>query len=350
MNDTNDLTVEPVNTKEGEMTMKADENHENGTESTPPETVTKLAMSVELPLHPYCSMFPQASESEIETLAEDIRRNGLHEEIVRHQGQILDGRNRELACKKAGVEPKYVEYAGDASDDGLFQFVISKNARRRHLRDSQKALIAARLSMERKGKSKDPQICGLLTQLKAAEIMGVSTRLVQDATRLLRENKRKIIAEVERGEKALHVALKECKSEKTEASLRAARKTDTEPEKQEEIDGEELTITPKNSKSNPEPSLEGSEQVPATPIPVAPNGVVPLTLEANEVPEKSEDERIDEFIARTLNPFHKKLSYREGQHALCCKVIDWLRSQKYRTPISKRDFPLDTTIERSETT
>ena len=46
------------------------------------------------------------------------------------------------ACLAVGVEPRYREYAGD---DPL-GFVISLNLNRRHLNESQRAVIAARLA------------------------------------------------------------------------------------------------------------------------------------------------------------------------------------------------------------
>lgn len=86
--------------------------------------------------HEYCLLFPQASEEELRDMAEDIKKYGLNEPIVRYKGQILDGRNRYLACKMAGVEPTYKEYTGDEP----LTFVVSKNLMRRNLTPSQRAL------------------------------------------------------------------------------------------------------------------------------------------------------------------------------------------------------------------
>ena len=51
----------------------------------------------------------------LQALAEDIRANGLLNDIVLHQGKILDGRNRYLACGMAGVEPRLREWKGKGS-------------------------------------------------------------------------------------------------------------------------------------------------------------------------------------------------------------------------------------------
>ena len=208
-------------------------------------------MTVEFQLHPYCSLFPAASDSEIAIMAESIRQIGLQERITLYKGKIVDGRNRFFSCLKAGVsfEPfdrYFVEYDGDTSDEGLLQFVLSKNAKRRHLRSSQKALIAARMSTRRDGDNDNPQICGLFTQVKAAEEMGVSERLVQGAARLLREAPLELIAEVECGVKTVHAALEECKPpSETRAAQDRTIQTD-EPELMPEP-----TKKPKSSRQMP---------------------------------------------------------------------------------------------------
>lgn len=57
------------------------------------------------------------------------------------EGQILDGRNRWKACEELGIEAKTVEF-----DNGNpLAFIISHNLHRRHLNESQRAMIAARL-------------------------------------------------------------------------------------------------------------------------------------------------------------------------------------------------------------
>jgi hypothetical protein len=89
-----------------------------------------------LPVHPYCDTFPLMSDRR--ELADDISVNGLTEPIVVHEGQIVDGRNRFLACIEAGVEPRYVEWA--AIYDGPMStesWIWSKNVQRRHLTPEQ---------------------------------------------------------------------------------------------------------------------------------------------------------------------------------------------------------------------
>lgn len=89
--------------------------------------------------HLACLLFPRLSEEELQSLADDIKQNGLSDPIVTLKGEILDGRNRFEACKIAGVEPKFVEWDGDSSP---LAWIISQNLMRRNLTASQRAVVA----------------------------------------------------------------------------------------------------------------------------------------------------------------------------------------------------------------
>lgn len=93
--------------------------------------------------HPTAEIFPMMSEGEIQDLAQDIRQNGLREPIWTYQNSIIDGRNRYKACQIASVEPRYREWDGQGS---LIAFVVSLNLKRRHLTESQRAMVAAKLA------------------------------------------------------------------------------------------------------------------------------------------------------------------------------------------------------------
>jgi len=88
--------------------------------------------------HDYANIFPLLPAIELETLAADIKANGLLETIVIYENKILDGRNRFLACRLAGIEPVFSPYTGDSP----LAFVVSKNVHRRHLTASQAAAVA----------------------------------------------------------------------------------------------------------------------------------------------------------------------------------------------------------------
>ncbi|MBW3600661.1 MAG: hypothetical protein KY475_25785, partial [Planctomycetes bacterium] len=91
------------------------------------------------PIHPICRLFPMLSDAELEGMADDIRRRGkLLEPIVLLQGAVLDGRNRLEACRRAGVQPTFVEWQGEGSP---LEWAITKNLRRRQLNASQRAVL-----------------------------------------------------------------------------------------------------------------------------------------------------------------------------------------------------------------
>jgi hypothetical protein len=94
-----------------------------------------------LGVHPAAELFPLMKGPEFGLLVEDIDEHGLREAVVMYQGLVLDGRNRLRACEIAKVEPRFVEWDGVGSP---LAFVLSRNLHRRHLNESQRAIIAAR--------------------------------------------------------------------------------------------------------------------------------------------------------------------------------------------------------------
>jgi DNA modification methylase len=93
--------------------------------------------------HPYAKLFPSMSGEELDSLAQDIRQNGLQEPVRIYEHKVLDGRNRLLACMKAGVEPKFIHWHQNGVSP--LAFVIAQNLERRHLTTSQRAAFAALL-------------------------------------------------------------------------------------------------------------------------------------------------------------------------------------------------------------
>jgi|ERR1700722_466730 len=130
--------------------------------------------------HPVADIFPMLNDDELKALAEDIKAKGLTEPITLYEGKVLDGRNRYRACELAEVVPHFIEYEGD----DVLGFVVSKNLRRRHLSESQRAQIAAEIANMPQGFRSDQPSANLqkVTSVpKAAELMNVSTRSVATA-------------------------------------------------------------------------------------------------------------------------------------------------------------------------
>ncbi|MGP0092380.1 MAG: AAA family ATPase [Xanthobacteraceae bacterium] len=165
--------------------------------SWPDDVRPKMQRSI----HPYAEIFPILSAEELNVLADDIAVRGLLDPIVLHDGQILDGRCRYLACQIAGVEPRYETYVGD---DPL-GYVVSRNLHRRHLTASQRALVAASLSDLNVGANQHTSSEGVPIGIAAA-LMKVSPRSVARAKQLVRLGPSELVQAVAAGKIAVSAA------------------------------------------------------------------------------------------------------------------------------------------------
>jgi len=158
-------------------------------------------------IHPAADFFPMLGDTDLTALAEDIRQNGLREPITLHPGgSILDGRNRYRACEQAGVEPHFEQWDQQGTVDA---YVISKNLRRRHLNESQRAMIAAKTVHLRHGGQRGDRNqgadlpLGSVTATDAGEMLNVSTSTIKNAKTDLHEGAQEEIAAVENGDAAV---------------------------------------------------------------------------------------------------------------------------------------------------
>lgn len=99
-------------------------------------------------------MFPLLEGVEFDCLVEDIRQHGVIEPVWLYEDRVLDGRNRVRACEQLGVEPPTRVWSGDGSP---LAFVVSTNLKRRHLSESQRAVIAVQLLPEFAAEAKERQ-------------------------------------------------------------------------------------------------------------------------------------------------------------------------------------------------
>jgi len=161
----------------------------------------------ESPFHPVAELFPLMSEESLAELTADIKANGLREAIWRHEGKIIDGRNRYMACAMAEVAPQYREWDRVGT---LVSFVVSLNLHRRHLNESQRAMIASKLTNTDRGGhwsrncgSKDMPIMG---NTDAGSLLNVSRHSVSRARNLRHEAIPEIVEAVEKGDVRLYTA------------------------------------------------------------------------------------------------------------------------------------------------
>lgn len=159
------------------------------------------------PLHPATELFPVMDETALAALVTDIANHGQREPILILDGQVIDGRHRLRACEQLGLEPMVREINADEGDP--FSLVVSLNLHRRHLTESQRALIAAKLANMRQGERTDLQPSANLpkvSQAEAARRLGVSERSVRHAVEIKNTGVPELIAAVEAGQVAVSTA------------------------------------------------------------------------------------------------------------------------------------------------
>jgi hypothetical protein len=169
--------------------------------------------------HPLANAFPIMSEPELRAMAADIALKGLQNAIVMLAGMILDGRNREIACRLAGVEPKYVEFGSLGGTISPVDWVISQGVQRRHLTVGQRSMIGAQLMPELEEEAKNRQ--GARTDLqpesetewgrsaeRASAAVGVSTDSIKAALKVLKTGIPDVQAAVKSGKITLNAGVR----------------------------------------------------------------------------------------------------------------------------------------------
>lgn len=150
--------------------------------------------------HPLAELFPMLPERELHELADDIVTFGQREPIWLLDGMILDGRNRYAACLFAKVDPVFEQYAGD---DPL-NFVLSLNLHRRHLTDSQRALVAAQIVDWESGVNQHTAGPANLQTREAARRLSISERAVAAAKRIHEHGAAELVEAIRDGRVSVH--------------------------------------------------------------------------------------------------------------------------------------------------
>lgn len=170
--------------------------------------------------HELSQILPEMEIADLQQLAENIRTEGLKEEIVLHEGKILDGRSRFAACKLVGVKPQTRAF-GDRKSDGTdpLKFVLSENVHRRHLTDDQRAIIASELAVRSQvGRPPQKEITengggefgglpvGSASQDEAAKLLNVSPAAVRRGVKVLKKGSAKLKEALKSGEVSISKA------------------------------------------------------------------------------------------------------------------------------------------------
>jgi len=142
--------------------------------------------------HEAASVFPLMPDDDLQKLADDVKANGLKNAIILLDNKVLDGRNRLLACKLAGVRP-HLESRNAEKLGSPVSWVLSQNLHRRQLTATQRAFVAVEaeklFAVEAKERQKTLNNAGGKNATsgtgkardKAANACDVSARYVQDA-------------------------------------------------------------------------------------------------------------------------------------------------------------------------
>jgi ParB-like chromosome segregation protein Spo0J len=177
-------------------------------------------------VHPAANLFPMMDADALKELAADIKEHGLVQPITVHQRQVLDGRNRLVACQMAGVAPKFADWTGTGSPTA---WVISVNLHRRNLTQSQKAAIAFEVLSLYEAEAKErqaiqakinqpqakvqnveiiPPLEKAKARDKAAESVGVNPRYISDVKAIAQERP-EMVEKIKAGEITIPAAKKE---------------------------------------------------------------------------------------------------------------------------------------------
>ena len=165
-----------------------------------------------LRVHPAAEVFPLLDGEAFKHLCEDIKETGLREPIWRiwqdsglgnntRESYVLDGRNRLRACEVTRVKPQFRDYDGDDP----VAFVLSLNLHRQHLDESQRAMVAAKISNLSVGRPKIAAM-GTISKGDAADQLNVSPHSVTRARGVLARGTPELVAAVESGDAAVRSA------------------------------------------------------------------------------------------------------------------------------------------------
>jgi ParB-like chromosome segregation protein Spo0J len=164
-------------------------------------------------VHPIAALFPMMSNEELDALAATIKTDGLHNPIVLdEEGTLIDGRNRQEACRRVGIKPAYEVLNGQ----DVMAFVLESNATRRHMTKGQLALVAVKAHLTQNQLPETGKLPhGIATRL--SQLAGVRHQLISDALAIF-QYAPKSVDLVITGSKSFEEALLTAKDSQAEAN------------------------------------------------------------------------------------------------------------------------------------
>lgn len=228
--------------------------------------------------HEYANLFPMLDAPAQDALRADIQAHGVREPVIQFEGRILDGRNRYMAARDLGLEFPVAEFEG--TQDEALAYVLSTNLHRRHLTESQRAAVAAKMANMKRGgdgsnqhESKPANLPvgpAPISQGQAADIMKVSERSVRDAAKVLEQGAPELVEAVEQGKASVNAAVAVSTLPKDEQAKTVAAGSDAIKAKAKEV---------RQAKAKPSEPAD-SETVTAPEVDKARREIARLTPEA----------------------------------------------------------------------
>lgn len=149
-----------------------------------------------LEVHPLGKLFTGIVGSSYRSLKADIAEQGMTDAIVLYEGKILDGKVRHQICREL-IQGN--SFTGDIAVQTLpagvapLRYLISRNLQRRHLNESQRAIIGVRIltgaGKDFKGRSDE----------HVAELFNISQRQAIAAKQVIAKGAPEIVRLVEEG-------------------------------------------------------------------------------------------------------------------------------------------------------
>ena len=154
----------------------------------------------------FANLCPDLTPEEYKLLEQSILDDGCREPIVIWKGNILDGHNRYEICQKH-ERPFKVKALNLPGRDAALAWIIRNQCGRRNLSESQRAMLAARLSnltvganQHVKRTSDEPASKDAPSQADAAKEFGVSRSTVQRASKVIESGSASLQKAVQSGE------------------------------------------------------------------------------------------------------------------------------------------------------
>lgn len=160
--------------------------------------------------HDYANRFPMLDAAAQDALRADVQEYGVREPVILFGGRILDGRNRYMAARDLGQDFPVADFEGAEAE--ALSYVLSTNLHRRHLTESQRAAVAAKLANMKPGNpdfsnsANLPDSAPALSQAQAADMLNVSERSVRTAKAVIEQGAPELVAAVEKGEVSVSAA------------------------------------------------------------------------------------------------------------------------------------------------